>query len=116
MLKSIRVSQKAREVFFRKSQIRLGRVSARDIPSLDVETRWSSTFSMIESCFKLRDVFVAMPNSDEVSHLLDLSNLCELACRHLYGISRFLQPAAEVVELSSSSTNVTTSIQISTLL
>lgn len=67
---------------------------------------------MIESCFKLRDVFVAMPNSDEVSHLLDLSNLCELAWRHLYGISRFLQPAAEVVELSSSSTNIAASIQV----
>ena len=74
VLKAIRLRVKERETL-RTVQIRLGRVNIRDVPNLDVETRWSSNFAMIFSCFQLLDVFEAMFNSYDVSNMLCGNNI-----------------------------------------
>jgi hypothetical protein len=46
LLKGIRLSSTLRQKFM-NIQVRLGRVHLRDVPGLDVDTRWSSSFVMI---------------------------------------------------------------------
>jgi hypothetical protein len=64
LLKIVRVSATMRHAFS-QIQVRLGRTQKLEVPSLDVENRWNSMFTMINSCYKLRDVFEALWNSEE---------------------------------------------------
>jgi hypothetical protein len=54
LLKGIRLSSTIPQKF-KNTQVRLGRVHLRDVPVLDVDTRWSSSFVMIKSSFELKD-------------------------------------------------------------
>ena len=110
LLKSLRLSLKSREAF-RNVQVRLGFTNLREVPNLDVETRWSSTFTMITSCYRLRTVFEAMYNIESLVDSLPGSALSTETWNNLNAIASFLKPAADVVEISSSSSNVTASIQ-----
>ena len=67
MLKCIRMSQDLRNAF-RTAQVRLGRPSVRDIPNIDIETRWNSTFKMINEFYRLRNAFACLSNDEDIGH------------------------------------------------
>lgn len=46
-------------------QVRLGWKNKIDLPNLDVEKRTNSVFVMVNSCYKLRDVFKSLWNRKE---------------------------------------------------
>jgi hypothetical protein len=61
LLKGIRLSSTIRQKI-KNTQVCLGRVHLRDVPGLDVDTRWGSSFAMIKSSFELKDVLEAICN------------------------------------------------------
>jgi hypothetical protein len=98
LLKGIRLSSTLRQKF-KNIQVRLGRVHLRDVPGLDVDTRWSSSFVMMKSSFELKDVLEAICNDNTL-------NIGEWAFNEeewkvLQTVSKFLETAAEITTLLS---------------
>lgn len=93
ILKAIRNTLLMRHKF-KEAQALLGKTTMKEVPSLDVDTRWNSIFIMIDVCFELRSVFVAMANQPEFSG--KLGRLTELEWRQVKSVKDFLQPVYEM--------------------
>jgi hypothetical protein len=48
------------EFKLKKIQVRLGIPDSNIVPNLDVETRWTSLFLMIDACYEAKNVFQAL--------------------------------------------------------
>ena len=57
LLKTIRAST-AMRLDFNNAQVRLGKTSICEVPNLDADTRWNSTFIMIDKCFGTKSSYV----------------------------------------------------------
>lgn len=110
ILKSIRMSQNLREKF-RKTQVLLGNDNCKEVPSLDVETRWSSTFVMVKHSYELRDVFEAMCNDVDVLQSLGGRKITSDEWWNAKCVVEFLEPASVIIEMTSSVNNFTISLQ-----
>jgi hypothetical protein len=108
LLKVIRLSNTIRQKF-KNAQVRLGRLHLRDVPSLVVDTRWSSSFLMIKSSFEMKDVLEAICNDNTLN--LGENALDEEDWKVLKTVSTFLETAAEITTLLSGSGYATLSLQ-----
>lgn len=102
---------KASEVFSTTKEL-LGQNKIAHLPNIDVETRSSSTFSMVSSPFELFYLFDERLNGLDVGNNFIGINLDQENWNQLNSIAMLLGPATDVVELSSSFTQVAASIQI----
>jgi hypothetical protein len=108
LLKGIRLSSTIRQKF-KNTQVRLGTVHLRDVPDLDVDTRWSSSFVMIKSSFELKDVLEAICNDNNLN--VGEKALTEEVWKALRTVSKFLETAAEITTLLSGSGYASLSLQ-----
>jgi hypothetical protein len=108
LLKGIRLSSTIRQKF-KNTQVRLGRVHLRDVPGLDVDTRWSSSFVTIKSSFELKDVLEAICNDNTLN--IGEKALTEEEWKVLRTASNFLETAAEITTLLSGSGYASLSLQ-----
>jgi hypothetical protein len=92
----IRLSSTLRQNF-KNIQVSLGRVHLRDIPGIDVDTRWSFSFVMIKSSFDLKDVLEAICNDNTLN--IGERALNEEEWKVLQMVSKFLETAAEITTL-----------------
>lgn len=110
ILKSIPLNQLYRELF-RTAQMSIGKFVLKEVPNLDVDTRWTSNIYIATSCCAIRDVFESAWNDETADELLDNGKLTNRTWLELDAISNFLFLAAKVTELSSSVENWALSIQ-----
>lgn len=104
LLSSIRCSVKRRALF---NDIKVEMGVRCELPGLDVETRWSSTFDMIRKCFAARRVLTAMVSrEEELEDLLVSESEWKLADK----VCTFLSAAASATEHQSGSNYVTVSV------
>jgi hypothetical protein len=108
LLKGIRVSSTIRQKI-KNTQVCLGRVHLQDVPGLDVDTRWSSSFAMIKSSFELKDVLEAIYNDNTPN--IGEKALTEEEWNVLRTVSNFLEIAAEITTLLSGSGYASLSLQ-----
>lgn len=105
LINSLRASVKRRELFDRV-RTELGE-RKYDIPSLDVETRWNSTFYMVQAAYKCRHVLSSVIHRvPELGNLVVTEEEWERAAR----ICEFLSTAASVTEYHSGRKFVTLSL------
>lgn len=102
-LNSIRTSVKRRDVF----EYVCGEMDIKqDLPSLDVETSWSSTFNIIKKMYScLREV------NDAINRIVDIADLSirEWSSEKAYKVCPFLESAAQFTETKSGSNYITLS-------
>lgn len=110
ILHGLRVSQHDRALF-KEAQKNLRLSSIRDVPGLDIENRWSSTFRMINKSYELKAVFESLSNDDRVTDAIKGKNLSEDSWENLKQLIDFLKLSAEITEMSSASDKPTVSIQ-----
>jgi hypothetical protein len=96
LLKGVRLSSTIRQII-KNTQVCLGRVHLRDVPGLDVDTRWSSSFAMIKSSFELKDVLKATCNDNTPN--IGEKALTEEEWKVLRTVSNFLETAAGITTL-----------------
>lgn len=103
VLNAMRSSVKRRDLFEEVcGELRI----SQELPSLDIETRWSSTFLMVKKMYEMRRAInVTVLRIPELSDNIIEDNVWEQA----YKICTFLEAAASVTEIQSGSTYVTLS-------
>ena len=110
LLKAVRGSMLMREEFA-VIQIRLGKTSQSQVPNLDVDTRWNSMYSMVSSCYKLRDVFESLWNMDGYRTKLESFQLSDQDWRVLKSCIDFLERMDCFTKSASGSSYATLSVQ-----
>jgi len=110
LLSGIRVSQHNRSLF-KDAQKHLDHSKIRDVPTNDIENRWSSTFKMVQKAYDLKWVFEIVCNDERATDAIRGKNLKDESWNNLKAVAEFLKLPAEITEISSSSSNATISIQ-----
>ncbi|KAH8932110.1 hypothetical protein BDL97_19G056000 [Sphagnum fallax] len=110
MIKTIRLSLKLR-AGFKNVQVRLGKKESetKEVPGLDVENRWNTTFLMIDAAYTLQDAFESLSNIEE--HCGKIVTLTSLEWRCIKAFKDFLAPAFEMTVAASGSSYATLSNQ-----
>ena len=75
-VKSIRMSQKLHGKF-REAQALLCSSTCKEAPCLDIDTRWSSTFTMVQSSYDLRNVFESLTNDADSGQVFNGKHLSD---------------------------------------
>jgi hypothetical protein len=111
ILNSIRGSTAMRQKFSQLAVV-LGISKSRlEVPNLDVETRWNSTYTMIENCFKFKAVFQAMCNTDDFHDRLARNSLDDVQWGVLQACKDFLVAAYQYTVSASGRNYVSLSLQ-----
>jgi hypothetical protein len=110
MIKTIRLSPKLK-AGFKNVQVRLGKKESetKEVPGLDVENRWNTTFLMIDVAYTLQDAFESLSNIEE--HCGKIVTLTSLEWRCIKAFKDFLAPAFEMIVAASGSSYATLSNQ-----
>ncbi|KAH8959691.1 hypothetical protein BDL97_06G090300 [Sphagnum fallax] len=110
MIKTIRLSPKLR-AGFQNVQVRLGKKESetKEVPRLDVENHWNTTFLMIDAAYTLQDAFESLSNIEE--HCGKIVTLTSLEWRCIKAFKDFLAPAFEMTVVASGSSYATLSNQ-----
>ena len=109
MLKAIRISS-ARRKKYGDIQILLGYQTKKEVPNLDVETRWNSMFKMIDDCYDMRQVFTALCACDDFPDLKALT-LSDFDWRVVKSVKDFLDVLHELTVEASGTKYSTISLQ-----
>jgi hypothetical protein len=110
LLKVIR-SSPASIAKFKNLQISLENETIYEVPSLDVETRWNSTYSMVIKCYRLKAVFDSMCDTASVGDMLKIMKLSATEWEAMYSIASFLEIAFNATEAASGCDYLTLSLQ-----
>ena len=57
---------------------------------MDVETRWSSTFTMVKNAYELRDIFMSVMNDSEFKHVFNEREILDDEWKKHKLVSEFL--------------------------
>jgi hypothetical protein len=104
---SIAIRQK-----FSQLAVMLGEIdSHRNLPSMDVETRWNSMFTMISECYDRRLVFQSLCKCAEFKERLQKHLITDIEWRVLKSSMHFLSDAHDCTKMASGSSYATISMQ-----
>ena len=95
---------------FRTTQVLLGGKECKDVPNLDVATRWSATFAMVKNSYELRNVFTSIINDEELNESFDGMFISEEDWFTFKTVVDFLEPESVIIDMISSTSNATLSI------
>lgn len=109
LLKRIRASPALREQF-KHVQIALDTDSLREVPDLDIETRWNSMFLMVQACVTLKTVLEALCNKPEYASSLKHFLLNDEEWKTIEYVCSFLQNAFSYTRIASGWNYVTLSL------
>jgi hypothetical protein len=110
LLKLIRSSPRL-IIKFKDLQKSLGNTIIYEVPSLDVETRWNSSYLMINQCYKLKGIFDSLCDSAAVGDPLKDLKLSSSDWESMHSIATFLEMAFQATESASGSNYLTISLQ-----
>jgi len=106
VIKYIRMRPEARELFKVTQESTIINGVIYDIPHLDVDTRWNSTFVMLNQAFKLKNIFETMKNKYDIDQYHISSEVWEKINCYV----TFLEVAKQFTEMASGSNYVTGSL------
>lgn len=85
--------------------------SHRNLPSINVETRWNSIFIMISQCYDRRIVFVSLCNFPEIKDRIQRQNITDIEWRILKSSMHFFSDNYNCTKIASKSVYATMLMQ-----